>query len=100
MVAVARHHRMVFKLAEAAREGHMLGARNLLVFQEQHFVLEQQARTSAKTAPSRDTSPRLMLTSSAPMLQVSGSTLISFPSDASDSGCIVESSCAMSLLCE
>ena len=35
--------RMVFQLAEAAGEGDMLGARDVLVAQEQHLVLQQRA---------------------------------------------------------
>ena len=33
---------MVFKLAEVPREGNVLGARNVLVAEKQHLVLQQQ----------------------------------------------------------
>ena len=42
MVGIAAGHRMVFELAEVAGEGHVLGARDVLVAEEQHLVLEQQ----------------------------------------------------------
>ena len=42
MVAVAADHRVILELAEATREGDVLGAREVLVAQEQHLVLEQE----------------------------------------------------------
>ncbi len=42
MVRVAAGHRVVFQLAEVAGEGHVLGARDVLVAEEQHLVLQQQ----------------------------------------------------------
>jgi hypothetical protein len=44
--------------------------------------LSSSARISATSAGSRDATPRLTLLSSAPMAQVSGSTLIESGSDA------------------
>ena len=42
MLGVAAGDRMILELAEAARERDVLGARDVLVAQEQHLVLEQQ----------------------------------------------------------
>ena len=42
MLGIAAGDRMVLELAEVAREGHVLGARDVLVAEEQHLVLEQQ----------------------------------------------------------
>ena len=42
MIGIAADDRMVLELAEAARERDVLGARDVLVAQEQHLVLEQQ----------------------------------------------------------
>ncbi len=42
MVRVAAGDRVVFELAEVAREGDVLGARDVLVAEEQDLVLEQQ----------------------------------------------------------
>ncbi len=42
VVRIAAGDRMVLELAEAAREGDMLGARHVLVVQEQDAMLEQQ----------------------------------------------------------
>ena len=42
MLRVAAGDRVVFQLAEVAREGDVLGARDVLVAEEQHPVLEQQ----------------------------------------------------------
>ncbi len=68
-------HRMILELAEAPREGDVLGARDVLVAQEQHLVLEQQ-RLDFAEQPHRRAKRRRGLTpnSSAPMLQVSCST--------------------------
>ena len=41
-VGMARRHWVVFQLAELAGEGHMGRAGDVLIAQEQHFVLEQQ----------------------------------------------------------
>jgi len=48
VLRVAARNRMVFQLAEAARERHMLGARDVLVAQEQHAVLEQRCANFSK----------------------------------------------------
>ncbi|MCY1364396.1 hypothetical protein D9M69_511960 [compost metagenome] len=42
VVRVAAGHRVVLQLAETAGEGHVLGAADVLVAQEQHLVLQQQ----------------------------------------------------------
>ena len=42
MIGVAAGDRMVFELAEMAREGDMLRARDVLVAEEQHLVLQEQ----------------------------------------------------------
>ena len=42
MLRIAAGDGMIFQLAEAAREGHMLGARDVLIAQEQHAVLQQR----------------------------------------------------------
>ena len=41
MVRVAAKHRMVFQLTEAPGEGHVIGATDVLVPEEQHAMLEQ-----------------------------------------------------------
>ena len=58
MVRVAAGDRMVLELAEVAREGDVLGARDVLVAEEQHPVLEQRARISANRPSSCEASPR------------------------------------------
>ncbi|MNC29899.1 hypothetical protein D3C75_781670 [compost metagenome] len=50
MLRVAAGHRMVLQLAEAAGEGHMLGAAEVLVTQEQHAMLEQLGADLGKQA--------------------------------------------------
>ncbi|MNR02292.1 hypothetical protein D3C85_1181370 [compost metagenome] len=50
MLRVAAGHRMVLQLAEAAGEGHMLGATEVLVTQEQHAMLEQLGADLGKQA--------------------------------------------------
>ncbi len=42
MIRVAADHGVILELAEAEREAHMLSARDVLVAQEQHLVLEQR----------------------------------------------------------
>ena len=42
ILGVAAGHRVVFEFAEVPREGHVLGARDVLVAEEQHPVLQQQ----------------------------------------------------------
>jgi hypothetical protein len=42
MLGVAADHRMVLERSEAPRQGHVLGARKMLIAQEQHLVLQQQ----------------------------------------------------------
>ena len=42
MVRIAAQRRMILELAEAPRKGDVLGARDVLIAQEQHLVLEQQ----------------------------------------------------------
>jgi hypothetical protein len=71
---------VVLQLAEAPGEGHVLGTADVLVAQEQHPMLEQQARNSANSPSSRIASARLTPISSAPMAQVSCSTCMQRPS--------------------
>ena len=42
MVGMTAHHGMVLQLAEAARKGHVLGTRDVLVAKEHHAMLQQQ----------------------------------------------------------
>ena len=42
MIRVAAGHRMILELAEVAREGHVVGAADVLVAEEEHLVLQQQ----------------------------------------------------------
>ncbi|MNT04912.1 hypothetical protein D3C72_1395100 [compost metagenome] len=42
VIGMAAHHWMVLKLAEAARKGHVLRARDVLVAEEQHAMLQEQ----------------------------------------------------------
>ena len=74
---IAAGDRMVLELAEVAREGDVLGARDVLVAEEQHLVLAAAARGSRPRAPGRARRRRgSTFDSSAPIAQVSGSTLI------------------------
>ena len=41
MIRIAAGHRMIFQLAEAASESHVIGATDVLIAQEQHPMLEQ-----------------------------------------------------------
>jgi len=43
VLRVTARDRMVFQLAKTAGKGHMLGAAELLLAQEQHLVRQQQA---------------------------------------------------------
>ena len=52
MLRIAAGDRMVFQLAEAAREGHMLGARDVLIAQEQHAMLRAGPLGSRANRPS------------------------------------------------
>ena len=72
---------MILELAEVARERDVLGARDVLVAEEQDLCFSSSARISATSSASREATPRFTLESSAPIVQVSGSTLIEVFSD-------------------
>ena len=58
MVRIAARDRMVLEFAEAPREGDVLGARDVLVAEEQHLVLEQQRADLGERARRRATRRR------------------------------------------
>jgi hypothetical protein len=76
MVRIAANDRMVLELAEVTRESDVLRARDVLVAEEQHAVLEQQRANLGDETGVSDAAPRLTLDNSAPMAQVSRSTLM------------------------
>ena len=76
ILGIAAGDRMVLELAEVPRERDVLGARDVLVAEEQHAVLEQQRADLGRRARRRARRRRgSTLDSSAPIVQVSGSTL-------------------------
>jgi hypothetical protein len=60
---------MVLELAEVPRERDVLRARDVLVAEEQHAVLEQQRADLRDEPASRDAAPRFTLDNSAPIAQ-------------------------------
>jgi hypothetical protein len=48
MIRIAASHRMIFQLTEAAGEGHVLGASDVLITQEHHSMLEQLSTNLGK----------------------------------------------------
>ena len=53
MIGIAAGDRVVLELAEVARERDVLGARDVLVAEEQHLVLQQQRADLRRSAPDR-----------------------------------------------
>jgi hypothetical protein len=62
--------RVIFQIAKALGERHVVGPRDVLVAEEQHAVFEQSALISAKSVSSRATSAILTPASSAPIEHV------------------------------
>ena len=67
VVGIAARNRMILELAEVPRERDVLGARDVLVAEEQDLVLEQQGANFCDEPGSREATPSFTLESSAPM---------------------------------
>ena len=76
MLGVAAGDRVVLELAEVPGEGDVLGAGDVLVAEEQHLVLEQQGADLGHEVGVARGVAEVHVRDSAPMAQVSGSTLI------------------------